>query len=92
MYQGLFLKSKIIKNKLRIHNYTQINDESEEVNTNQIPYKYEDGDNDVIPNISDKNDKDEIDENFDDELDNKFNYFKYVPIILSINNFRCNYT
>lgn len=63
--------SKIIKNKLRIHNYTQINDESEEVNTNQIPYKYEDGDNDVIPNISDKNEIDEIDEIFEDELNNK---------------------
>ena len=59
---------EIIKNKIGIHNYTQINDESEEVNTNQIPYKYEDGDNDVIPNMSDK---DEIDEIFDDKLDDK---------------------
>ena len=49
-----------------MHNYTQINEESSD--TNQIPYKYDDGTDDVIPNTSVK---DEIDEIFDDDLDNK---------------------
>ena len=57
---------EIIKNKIGMHNYTQINEESSD--TNQIPYKYDDGTDDVIPNTSVK---DEIDEIFDDDLDNK---------------------
>ena len=61
-------KSKQIKQKLGLHDYTRINESKDP--TIRVEYSYEDDDDDVIPDM-DKN-RDEIDDIFDDdEIDNK---------------------
>ena len=52
--------TKYIKDKIGIHDYTPIKEEE----SNTIPYTYEDDDDDVVPDMN--NEKDEIDDIFDD--------------------------